>query len=269
MQNTEEKISYFDKYTQNGTCLRCGLGRQTHGGTRDAAIIYTSGVEGATRRHRLLLRSHEKKTSWGEGGEKDALGFMAWRICLFWVLRSRFASLVAMAVRSGPRAASLGAGRAEHHAELVPSMAGAQTGCQRQLKTCGKTRSRARSNPGACRDTHHPLPRSSLATASRRMQLPPPLPHHPADALPALQPDTALFSPIMGSSWRKSAPSPSHPGLTRAEEVTLAPLSPRSHLRSGVEGPFPLLPTQRAAAVRKAAAQRLHLQHVPRLLFPL
>lgn len=62
VQNTEGKIIYFDKYTQNSTCLRYGLGRRTQGGIRDAAVIYT---EGGSRQHRLLIRSQEKKNRLG------------------------------------------------------------------------------------------------------------------------------------------------------------------------------------------------------------
>lgn len=110
---------------------------------------------------------------------------MAWRICLFGVLSSNFASLVAMAAQSGLHAASLGAGGAEHCVELVqwwPGTAGAQTARQGQLKTCSEPQSRAQSQPrglaqgsdhGANRATQRPLPKSSLATTSRRTQLPP------------------------------------------------------------------------------------------------
>ena len=112
--------------------MRYGLGRRTHGGTQDTAAIDASGAEGVTRQHRLLIRSREKKRGWGKQSEKDALGFVAWRTCLFGVSSSNFASLVAMAARRALHAASLGAGRAEHRLEPVrpwPGTAGAQTGC--------------------------------------------------------------------------------------------------------------------------------------------
>lgn len=224
VQNAEEKHIYFDKYTQKSTCLRYGLGRRTHGGTRDTAVSYTSGAEGATRQHRLLIRSQEKKTGWGEEGEKDAVGFMAWRICLFWVLSSNFASLVAMAAQSGLHAASIGASRAEHRVELVqrwPGTAGAQAGCQRQLETCSKPQGRARSKPGAlaqgsdpaCKQGHTPSPAQQLF-GHRFLQDPAgscALLHHPANALPALQPGTALLNPINGSGYRKISAFPFPP----------------------------------------------------------
>lgn len=126
----------------------------------------------------------EKKPGWGEQSEKAALGFVAWRICLFGVLSNNFASLVAMAAQSGLHAASLGAGGAEHCLELVQrwsGTAGAQTARPGQLRTCSEPQSRARSQPGALargsdlganRATQCPLPKSSLATTSRRTQPP-------------------------------------------------------------------------------------------------
>lgn len=74
----EENVNYFDKYTHNSACLRYGLGRRTHGGTRDAAGIYTSGAEGATRQHHLLIRSQEKKIQVGENKARRML-WVSWR----------------------------------------------------------------------------------------------------------------------------------------------------------------------------------------------
>lgn len=180
--------------------MRYGLGRWTHRGTRDATVIYTSGAEDITTEHWLLIRSREKKNRLGGTRQEGCFGFLGMED--LFVLGFKLQFCIPGCHGSAEWTARCRAAAAQHPMERDqrwPSTAGAQTGWQRQPKTCSEPQSRARRKPGAlaqgsdpaCKqgDTpspaqelfgHHfpgsswpPLSRSSLATASCRTQLPP------------------------------------------------------------------------------------------------
>lgn len=192
------------------------------------------------------------------------MGFVAWKICLLWVLSNSFASPVAMAAQSRlhaaelPRLSTALSGTGNGQAQLRPKQ-----GVKGNPKTCSEPQSRARSKPGDVAQGSDPACKEGRAPSPAQEHFGHRFPQDPAassaNPLPAPQPNTALLNSINGSSYRKSAPSPSHPGLTHAEEVTPASPSPRSPLRGGVKGPILLLPMQRGTAARDVGAQTLQL----------